>query len=99
MGWPLLNKKNIQKYYPETVETPKGHMNQQRKNVRSTKRPFETCNAAAALRGKKVKDIFVKTCDVRETIFSNQTGKFPKQSQRGNKYIIWLWLRSIQMLF
>jgi hypothetical protein len=88
LGWPLLTEKNINKYYPETDETPKGHMNQQRKNVRSTKTPFETCNAAAALRGKKMKDIFVKTYDTRETSFSDQTGQFPKQSKRGHKYIM-----------
>ena len=42
-GWPILNKCNVVKYYPETTETPKGHLNQTRKNVRSTKpkaRPF-----------------------------------------------------------
>ena len=37
MGWPLLTVKNIAKYYPETVKTQKGHMNQTRKNVRSMK--------------------------------------------------------------
>ena len=37
MGWPLLTEHNVRKYYPETSETPKGHMNQTRKNVRSTK--------------------------------------------------------------
>lgn len=50
-------------------------MNQQRKNVPSTKKPFEVCNVAAALRGKKVKDIFVN-------------GKFPMQLRSGNKYIM-----------
>ena len=85
VGWPLLTKKNINKYYPETDETPKGHMNQQRKNVRSTKTPFEVCNAAAALRGKKMKDIFVSTYDTRDTSFSDQTGQFPTQSKRGHK--------------
>ena len=35
--WPLLNVKNVKKYYPETVETAKGHMNHTQKNVRSTK--------------------------------------------------------------
>ncbi|KAL7502105.1 hypothetical protein ACHAXN_000864, partial [Cyclotella atomus] len=88
VGWPLLTEKNISKYYPETIETPKGHMNQQRKNVRSTKKPFEVCQAAAALRGKKVKDVFVQTYDVRETIFSDQTGQYPTQSRSGNKYIM-----------
>jgi antitoxin (DNA-binding transcriptional repressor) of toxin-antitoxin stability system len=88
VGWPLLTETNISKYYPETDETPKGHMNQQRKNVRSTKKPFEQCNVAAALRGKKVKDIFMKTYDFRETVFSDQTGQFPTRSQSGNKYIM-----------
>ena len=37
VGWPLLSEKNVRKYYPETTETPKGHMNQTRKNVRSIK--------------------------------------------------------------
>ena len=37
VGWPLLTVKNVTKYYPDTVETQKGHMNQTRKNVRSTK--------------------------------------------------------------
>jgi hypothetical protein len=25
VGWPLLTEKNIAKYYPDTVETQKGH--------------------------------------------------------------------------
>jgi hypothetical protein len=75
VGWPLLTEKNINKYYPETEETPKGHMNQQQKNVRSTKTSFEECHAAAALRGKKVKDRYVRTYDGRLTSFSNQTIK------------------------
>jgi hypothetical protein len=56
MGWPMLNERNIQKYYPKTIETPKGHLNQTRKNVQSTKEklaPLETCDTSQ-LRGKKV---------------------------------------------
>ena len=37
VGWPLLTAKNVRKYYPKTSKTPKGHMAQTRKNVRSTK--------------------------------------------------------------
>ena len=88
VGWPLLTMKNINKYYPETNKTPKGHMNQQCKNVRSTKTPFEECNAAVALHGKKVTDIYVCTYDMRETTFSNQTGQFPTRSKCSNKYIM-----------
>jgi hypothetical protein len=88
-GWPLLNERNVNKYYPDTAKTPKGHMNQKRKNLYSTKRqPFEICNAAFHLRGKKEQDVFMKTYNVRETIFSDQTGQYPTTSQRGNKYIM-----------
>jgi hypothetical protein len=33
VGWPMLNERNVQKYYPETIETAKGHLNQTRKNM------------------------------------------------------------------
>lgn len=83
VGWPLLNEKNINKYYPESAETPKGHMNQARKNVRSMKpKPFEICNAAAALRGKKEKDIFIRMYDAREKIPNH----FPQRQQVHHGY-------------
>ncbi len=90
VGWPMLNECNVQKYYPKTIETAKGHLNQMRKNVHSTKAktaPLETCDTSQ-LHGKKVRDIYTKTYRVRKTIFSNQTGQFPMRSQQGNKYIM-----------
>jgi hypothetical protein len=86
IGWPLLTVQNVKKYYPETTKTPKGHLNQTRKNVRSTKE-MEIPDASS-LKGKKVRDVGIHVYNVRETIFSDQTGKYPKQSQRGNKYIM-----------
>jgi len=90
VGWPMLTKQNVKKYYPETIETAKGHLNQTRKNVRSTKAkptPLETSDTSQ-LHGKKLGDVYTKTYSVRETMFSNQTGQFPMRSQRGKKYII-----------
>ncbi|EJK62273.1 hypothetical protein THAOC_17120, partial [Thalassiosira oceanica] len=87
-GWPLLSVRTVKKYYPETTATDKGHLNQTRKNVRST-RPKEFDNAnVTKLRGKKKRDIYVRVFDARETIFSDQTGAFPKTSQRKNKYVM-----------
>ena len=40
------------------------------------------------LRGRKIRDVYTKVYDVRNTVFSDQTGKFPTRLQRGNKYII-----------
>ena len=90
VGWPLLTVSNVKKYYPETTETPKGHMNQTRKNVRTTKappQPFERCDTSK-LKGKKERDIFTKVYDARETIYSDQTGQFPTRSMSGNKYVM-----------
>ncbi len=86
----MLTERNVQKYYPETIKTAKGHLNQTRKNIRTTKvkaTPLETCNISH-LHGKKVRDVYTQTYMVRETMFSNQTGQFPIQSLRGNKYIM-----------
>ena len=35
--WPGLTAKAVNKHFPESVETQKGHMKKQRQNVRSTK--------------------------------------------------------------
>jgi hypothetical protein len=90
MGWPMLTERNIQKYYPEMIKTAKGHLNQTKKNVRSTKFKatlLETCNTSH-LHSKKVRNVYTQTYMVRKTMFSDQTGQFPIQSLRGNKYIM-----------
>jgi len=90
IGWPMLTERNVNKYYPETSETPKGHMNQTRKNVRSTKAkrtPLETCDTLQ-LHSKKVRDIYTTMYDIRETMFLDQTGQFLMRLQSGNKYIM-----------
>ena len=59
-GWPMINKCNVDKYCPETTETPKGNLNQTRKNVRSTKlktNPLEKTDITT-LQGKKVRDVY-----------------------------------------
>jgi hypothetical protein len=69
--WPMLTECNVNKYYPETSETPKGHMNQMRKNVRSTKAkrtPLETCDTSQ-LHGRKVRDIYTTMYDIHKTMF------------------------------
>ena len=65
-------------------------MNQIRKNVRSTKlklMSFELSDTTT-LCGKKQRDVFTKVYDVHETIFPDQTGQYPKRSQKGNKYVM-----------
>jgi hypothetical protein len=79
IGWPMLTERNVQKYYPKTTKTAKGHLNQTRKNVWSTKdksTPLETCDTSH-LHSKKVRDVYTQTYMVRKTMFSDKTGQFP----------------------
>jgi hypothetical protein len=90
MGWPILTERNVQKYYQEMIKTAKGHLNQTRKNVQTTKVKatlLETCNTSH-LYGKKVCNVYTQTYMVQETTFSDQTDQFPIQSLCGNKYIM-----------
>ena len=83
----MLTERNIARYYEETNETPKGHLNQARKNIRSTKPkriPLDVPKTAT-LQGQMSRDIYKSIDEVRNTVFSDQTGQFPTRSQQGNK--------------
>ena len=99
VSWPLLTVENVNKYYPETDATPMGHLNQQRQGVRSTKQkkkkqvnlpPIEDIEEVdtSSLVGKKEHDVYIKVYDLRGTVYSDQTGKFPYRSKRGYQYIM-----------
>jgi hypothetical protein len=64
VGWSMLTIRIINKYYPETNKTSKGHLNQTQKNVQLTK-PMETCNMSS-LCGKKKRDVHTTIYNVRE---------------------------------
>jgi hypothetical protein len=55
IGWMLINEKSMAKYYPEKFETLKGHLNQTRKNIRSTQLVLFSLEIsdATTLQGKK----------------------------------------------
>ena len=60
VGWTILTKRNVARYYPDTNETPKGHLFQSRKKFRSTKpkrTPLEVPKTAT-LQGHKACDIY-----------------------------------------
>ena len=90
IGWPLLTAQNIQKYYPEAPEISKGHLNQTRKNVWSTKPKAVQLEEfqSPLLEGRKMRDVYTTVYNVRGTIFTNQPGKFPHRSLSGNNYLM-----------
>jgi hypothetical protein len=92
--WPLLTVKAVKKHYPETDETPKGHLRRVKSGIRSTKvqvdEPEEIKKAEAALNDlrKKHRDIYIQVKDVTELIYTDQMGQFPVTSSQGHKYIM-----------
>ena len=83
--WPLINVKNVNKHFPESEETQNGHMRSQRQGVRSTKQKAEPTQPSQEPLPKQ-NDIMIRTYDTHDTMFTDQTGKFPHLSSRGNRY-------------
>ena len=86
-GIPFATVANSREDYPETKETPKGHMDQQQQGVRSTKpnEEWERVDTARTI-GKKEQDVYVKVWDLKHTTYSDQTGRFPFSSYAGHRY-------------
>ncbi len=100
-SWPGLTAPAVAKYFPESEETIKGHARKMRSGLRSTKTK-PTCDVTInkeqededidALTHKHW-DIFTRVYDVEEeeelhSIYSDQTGRFPRKSSKGNQYIM-----------
>ena len=87
VGWPLLTVNNVHNHYPETVETPRGHLNQQAAGIHSTNpgpEPLPQADQADVKKAFNVKerDVFIRVWEPKDAIYSDQTGKFPVQSRR-----------------
>ena len=86
--WPGLTAKLVRRHFPESDETQKGHMKQQRQNVRSTKIKIENENQTQLTPEKRMKDVYLKVHNANDTMHSDQTGRFPATSSSGNQYIM-----------
>ena len=88
--FPGMTPQNILRHFPESDETQKGHMKQTKQGVRSTKIVDEDAMLGVKHQpGIKHKDVYLIVFDAtKKSMFSDQTGKFPITSARGNKYIM-----------
>ncbi|KAL7525440.1 hypothetical protein ACHAWF_004304, partial [Thalassiosira exigua] len=88
--WQGLTVDTIRKYYPETDATQEGHMHGRRQGIKSTKKRLSEQNASEPKVEPKAKehDIFIQIVDLQETIYTDQTGKFPYLSSKGNRYVM-----------
>jgi hypothetical protein len=86
-SWPGLNEHSVEKYLSKSTSTAKGHLNQQRQNARTT-----NIKDAQLLDSETDQDHGIKTQFVYAgQIYTDQTGRFPVVSSKGNKYIMILY--------
>jgi hypothetical protein len=98
--WPGLTTPLVNKHFPDSNETQKGHMKGQRQGVQSTKQKAldyivakeqnieiesGTENAPHS-HIKQHDDMFIKIMDLAETIHSNQMGAFQQVHNDGNPH-------------
>ena len=98
-GWPGLTAKNAAKYITVENATVKGHLDQKSQGLRSTKPKIEKNNAKSEIKiepdtplqepnNEKTNEVYIALEDIDGKIYSDQTGKFPRTSNRGMKYVM-----------
>jgi len=101
--WPKLTVTLINRYFPDSDETIKGHLKGQRQGIRSTKqlaldKIIKNEEVRIKMEGKgspfhqipitKTHEAFFRIDDLTNSIHNNQTRAFPFTSQQGNMYIM-----------
>ena len=93
--WPGVTVDAIQRYLPKSEATTLGHLDQQRKNIQSTKLhedDQDTMHTPSPLdKGLHTHALYAATiCYTPSTgkLYTDLTGRFPVQSSRGHKYIL-----------
>jgi hypothetical protein len=91
-SWPGLNEHSVEKYLSKSTSTAKGHLNQQRQNARTTKiKDAQLLDSDTDLDHViKTQYVYAATIDAGQ-IYTDQTGRFPVVSSKGNKYIMVLY--------
>ena len=88
--WPGINDINFIK---NTLPTAKGHLDQERANLQSTKQQHNDENEdyfpTDSLAKKTYKNAtLIYPMEPKLTTYSDQTGRFPHKLSRGNEYIM-----------
>jgi hypothetical protein len=94
--WPTLTAQHVRKYLEKSEETLKGHLNQTRKNVRSTlpKKKVTTPDEEVEYEPhitKCTNVVYAATHELEGSTYTDLTGRFPTTSSRGYKYILFLY--------
>jgi hypothetical protein len=91
-SWPGLTEHAVENHLSKSTSTTKVHLNQQRQNARTTKikEPKAIVTEPDLDQGIKTQFVYAATIDAGQ-IYSDQTGRFPVVSSKGNKYIMILY--------
>jgi hypothetical protein len=91
-SWPGLTEHAVEKHLSKSTSTTKGHLNQQRQNARTTKikDAKDIVTEPDIENGLKTQFVYAATIDAGQ-IYTDQTGRFPVVSSKGNKYIMILY--------
>ena len=83
--WPGLTHELVSKFLPNSEHTAMGHLDQEQKNLRSTK-PNKNVNEKDGTVKTRTHDVYCHVLE--EHIFTDQTGRFPVQSNKGHNYLL-----------
>jgi hypothetical protein len=97
--WPGLTAELVSKHLPQSIATAKGHLRQERQNLRSTATPLRPKTPTTILDAEfdltlkhsdrtRTNWVYQQAVQVSGQIFSDQTGRFPVISSKGNQYIM-----------
>jgi hypothetical protein len=93
-SWPGLTEHAIEKHLSKSTATVNGHLNQKRTYARSTQPEQKPeCSMKSELNlddGIKTHCVYVAIVDAGQ-IYTDQTGRFPVISSKGNVYIMVLY--------
>jgi hypothetical protein len=90
--WPNLTVEMVEKHLEKSPATVKGHLRQIRQNLRSTATtatPIDT-NVMTMSSHEDIREnlVSIKIVEVAGKVFTDQTGRFPVNSSKENKYIM-----------
>ena len=94
-GWPGLTSKRVRRFIKIVEETEMGHMDQRRAGIRSTRVPPDAESdpdsmelVPQTLLNDRTNHVYMTTADVEGKLYSDQTGRFPITSNRGNSVVV-----------
>ena len=87
LTWPNIDNINFNKYIPNQIATAKGHMDQERQGLQSTK------NDTTPTQHEKTQHILTEIIPftAKELSYTDQTGQIPFRSTRGHEYVMILY--------